>query len=403
VSLPDPVAQEGTRGAAPDRPDFRLGYRPELDGLRGVAILLVLVHHLHHEILPGGFLGVDVFFVLSGYLITSLLLQEWSRSGTISLRRFYARRALRLLPALALIVLALGAFAALFLDPWHAGMTWQGIWLTLSHVSNWFYALSSFSADNPLGTTWSLAIEEQFYLLWPTVLCVSLSRGLGRKALVAGGAALILAVACHRAVLVHLDVPVKRLYYASDTRADALLVGCVVAFLTWWGMVPRGASMRLLLRGLAACGFLYIGTKALTATWLDLLVHGGFAFTLVALATASILLMLVECPTDLSSRLLGLRPLVWIGRISYGLYLWHWPVRWFVYEQQALPRGPLQLLLALLLAVGLAALSFHLVERRFLRWKIRFQSPGARAPGAGAEGGDHPVGGSAAAKSSVMQ
>ena len=117
---------------------LKLGYRPELDGLRGISILLVYVHHLYHPIMPGGFFGVDVFFVLSGFLITCLLVQEWEREGSISLKNFYIRRALRLMPAVFTLILVIGGFALIFLDKRRAIETYQGIWLTLSYASNWF-------------------------------------------------------------------------------------------------------------------------------------------------------------------------------------------------------------------------------------------------------------------------
>lgn len=181
IPRPPLVSEFKLGSGTPQALGFRLSYRPELDGLRGISILLVFVHHFYHPVLPGGFLGVDIFFVLSGFLITSLLLQEWDSKGSINLRDFYIRRALRLMPALLALVLVLGVFAAFFLSGDGALLTYQGIWLTLSYVSNWLYAFHYVSPNNPLGITWSLAIEEQFYLLWPVILRFVLRSGISRR------------------------------------------------------------------------------------------------------------------------------------------------------------------------------------------------------------------------------
>src|SRR5688500_12397183 len=138
--------------------EFKLGHRPELDGLRGISIRLVLTLHLGFSFVSGGFLGVDIFFVLSGFLITSLLVQESNSHGRISLKKFYIRRALRLMPAVFVFMIGTGVYALLFLGPEQASLTYQGILLTLSYVSNWVFAFSETVKVGPLGITWSLAI-----------------------------------------------------------------------------------------------------------------------------------------------------------------------------------------------------------------------------------------------------
>ena len=209
---------------------IKLGYRPELDGLRGLSILLIYIHHLYYPILPGGFLGVDIFFVLSGFLITCLLIEEWDRECSISLKNFYIRRVLRLIPALLFLIIIVGGFALISLDKRRSIPTYQGIWLTLSYASNWLYALRYFSANNPLGVTWSLAIEEQFYLTWPLLLSLALRFKLGRRWMIYILVLIIAFVPLHRKLLAEQGASIFRLYYSSDTRADALLIGCLVAF-----------------------------------------------------------------------------------------------------------------------------------------------------------------------------
>jgi peptidoglycan/LPS O-acetylase OafA/YrhL len=219
---------------------YRFTYIPELDGLRGISILLVFIHHVYFTVLPGGFLGVDIFFVLSGFLITSLLLREWDQFGSLNLKLFYIRRALRLMPALITLVLILSAYAFIFLDHLTAAKTYQGIWLTLSYVSNWIYAFGLRSADNPLGITWSLAIEEQFYLLWPFILSLALlSKRFTHTRFLTILTLSTVVVALNRSLILEANASIPRVYYPSDTRADALLIGCLIAFVMAHHTIPR--------------------------------------------------------------------------------------------------------------------------------------------------------------------
>ncbi|MCM3870761.1 MAG: acyltransferase [Pyrinomonadaceae bacterium] len=356
---------------------YRLGYHPELDGLRGISILLVMVHHFYQSVLPGGFLGVDIFFVLSGFLITSLLLKEWNRDGTIRIRDFYIRRALRLMPALIATVLLLSLLAFFFLSGNNAFRTHQGVWLTLSYVSNFLYAFYYFSADNPLGVTWSLAIEEQFYLLWPVILWFVLKAGMSRRVLLGSLTLSILAIVLYRSLLVEYGTTIVRLYYSSDTRADGLLIGCLVAIVVAQNLFSRDNRFEFYAKVLAGIGFFYLVFMALNSTWIDLSLHQGLPFTLIPLSAGMILVVLVKWPPRTAIRALSFAPLVWIGQVSYGLYLWHWPVRWFVYGQQNLPTSTAQLLLVVFLTLGLTTLSYYLIEKPFLRLKNRF-SEGAQ-------------------------
>jgi peptidoglycan/LPS O-acetylase OafA/YrhL len=352
---------------------FRLGYRPELDGIRGVSILLVFIHHVFPKLLPGGFIGVDIFFVLSGFLITTLLLQEKSREGSINLKNFYVRRALRLLPALLTVVVALALFAVSGLAGSTAALTYEGIFLSLSYVSNWLYAFDLFSADNPLGITWSLAIEEQFYFLWPLILSLFLNSKLRRRWLFHGLWACIAGITVYRGALVLGGISIMRLYYASDTRADALLFGCLAAVVVSSGKLT-GRVNPILNRVLMVLSVLFLAVMAFAATWTTLLRYQGLLLSLIALSAAILLLEVLLSPGKTALLLLRWSPLVWVGQVSYGLYLWHWPVHWFVYHLKILPGSIVQPLLVIVSSFGLTGLSYYLVERPFLNWKRRLSS-----------------------------
>ena len=349
---------------------FRLGYRPELDGFRGISILLVLIHHLYHPLMPGGFLGVDMFFVLSGFLITSLLVEEWHQYGSISLKNFYVRRFLRLMPAVLLLILVLSVFAFLIQEKETAAKTFQAVWLTLSYGSNWFYAFDVFSANNPLGVTWSLAIEEQFYLAFPLLLLLALKLKLKHTSIVFLLLLSIIVIAFNRWSLAGQDVTIERVYYASDTRADALLVGCLVAFFASWGLFSY-KSVQLYLKIGSILALVFMCFMIGTASTSDVTLYET-GYVLIEISIAVLLIVIVVYRPRAIVRILGFSPLVWIGRVSYGLYLWHWCVRYYIYDGQSLPASYIQFTVALCLSFLLTLCSFYLVEKPILRLKGRF-------------------------------
>jgi peptidoglycan/LPS O-acetylase OafA/YrhL len=352
--------------SAPSEVARPLGHHAALDGFRGVAVLLVVAYHASSGNVPGGFLGVDVFFVLSGFLITSLLLREHDRTGRIHLGPFYARRARRLLPALV-IVLAYVAVAAAVSSGEERDTYIRFIWSTAFYLADLVPA--PISPGHSFGHTWSLALEEQFYFVWPLVLIVALRR---RRLLViaAGALAAAVAVAVLRGVL--WEQGVNLLWIKPYARADTVLVGCVAGCLYAAGRTKRlGAHAGIVVAANAA--FLLMIVAARFAGLEDPnLYHGGYL--VFAMLTAFALLATVEAGERGGLAWLHLPPLRYLGRISYGLYLWH-P---FLMEPFEGPRK----LVGLVISVGIAAASFELVERRFLRRKPRPLAAGE--PGADA-------------------
>jgi peptidoglycan/LPS O-acetylase OafA/YrhL len=348
---------------------FRLGYRPALDGVRGAAILSVLAVHTRHifgwPLLQGGNIGVDIFFVLSGFLITTLLVEEWDHAGTISLKNFYWRRALRLVPALLLLLAVLYYFADILLLPTEAADTRRAVPVTFAYASD--LAMAFFNLRlGALQHTWSLAIEEHFYLLWPLLLFAALKLGISRKRLVIVTLLLAAASALHRATLQQLGALPVRTYYGIDTRADALLIGCATGMCVSWGLI-RARSWRSLL----APALLFVMVCLVATDYASPFMHfGGFA--VLAFATAVLLINLILSPSNHLSALLECGPLVWLGRISYGVYLWHYPV--FKATSFLRVGWPLKLCVALAATLIVSSLSYYVLERPALSLKRRFVS-----------------------------
>jgi peptidoglycan/LPS O-acetylase OafA/YrhL len=338
---------------------------PELDGLRGIAILAVLIHHeLSSFRMKGGFLGVDLFFVLSGYLITSLLLAEFEKTRTISLRKFYIRRVLRLGPALALYLMA---SLAVTYHTQLISLTRQ-IWLivlALLYATNWRMAFGWDPVLDPTAIIWSLSIEEQFYLVWPILFFGCLALKLKRRYIIAGLGLTILAVMLHRYLLFDQGTELTRLYYGTDTRADALLMGCLIALVP---ITVVGLASRRWLKfvgGVAAAGLVYF---MIASSFGDAFLYRG-GFTGVALLAGIVTLVAANSPPRILSVALRWSPLRWLGRISYGLYLWHWLV---VRNTSLYYLGYWEPWARLGITLGMTVASFYLVERPFNRLKKRF-------------------------------
>jgi peptidoglycan/LPS O-acetylase OafA/YrhL len=371
--------QRESEGRPAPAAGFRLGYRPALDGLRALAVLAVLGVHSGLSWAGGGWAGVDVFFVLSGFLITALLLEEWQRTGAVSLRRFYLRRALRLLPALVVLLAVCWLFARACLPPRQEALTRQGVFSALGYYANW-RVFRHPDVHDLLTHTWSLSVEEQFYFLWPLALAVLLRLRLGRPALLGIVAAGVGGCAVLRAVLWHGSHAFPELYMRLATRADTLLLGCLTALLASGGLLPRAGWGRALLHLAAGAALLYLGWVLVCGRHTsDGWYYGGY--TLLAAACAVLVAALVSGPPRALAWLLEARPLVWLGRLSYSLYLWHYPLcllhAAYVARLGKLLGTPVPeaLRLPLLYAAVLlaAALSFYLVEQPFLRLKHRWE------------------------------
>jgi peptidoglycan/LPS O-acetylase OafA/YrhL len=327
----------------------------------------VLLYHGGVSWMPGGFLGVDVFFVLSGYLITSLLLAELADGGRIDLWRFWLGRARRLLPAALLLIATCLLVYAIFL-PGDLGRARGDAIASALYVNNWHQILAGHSYFQAFGRPsmfehlWSLAVEEQFYLLWPLGLGFGLAR-LGRGRMAALTLAVALASVALMAILYHPHGDASRVYYGTDTRAAQLLAGALLAF-AWpparlSARTGRGAGW--LLDGVGLLGLVVLLAAMIGLRDSDAVLYRG-GFELVALASVALIAAIAH-PAAHAGRVLGLRPLRWIGRRSYGIYLGHWPVMVLTRPGVDVRADPTLVLLAqCAVTVAIAALSYRYVE-----------------------------------------
>jgi peptidoglycan/LPS O-acetylase OafA/YrhL len=345
---------------------------PGIDALRAIAVLAVFAYHAGVGWMPGGFLGVDVFFVISGYLITSLLLAEYGRGGHISLGRFWVRRARRLLPAVGVLI-AVTMVVAAILEPDRVDALRGDAVASLAYVANWHFIIDQqsyfeqFQRPSLFRHLWSLSVEEQFYLFWPLAFAAGMKLAGRRRLLVGVLAGALASVALAWVLFDPHDA--SRVYYGTDTHAVGLLLGVALA-LVWspWDL-RRGNPGRWTGPVLDAVGVLALGYVVLSFVEVhdyDLgLFHGGYLW--LALFTA-ILIAVLAHPAARLGGLLALPPMVWLGLRSYSFYLWHWPVLALTRPgvDVSMPRGiliPLQLLAVL----ALAELSYRFVERPFRR------------------------------------
>jgi len=350
---------------------FRLGHRPGLDGLRGLAILMVLLSHMPNLALNGGFYGVDLFFVLSGFLITSLLLEEWRATGAISLKAFYVRRALRLLPALVVVLVAIVCLSA-WKDPAaQAAAVRKSALITLLYSVNWFKAYDALPSET-LSAAWSLSIEEQFYLIWPVLLVVLLRLGTSRRVTASVVIALLIASAGARAALWSpSNAGTHRVFFGTDTHADGLLCGVLAALLLGWGGGPSSAGMARAFNWAAHLFVAFLAVFLVLGWPFDpwLLQWGYLPLNLAA---AALVVCLVSSPWPALRFLFECAPMAWIGRVSYGVYLWHIVVFSMLGKVVRLP-GEWFWAAAVGLTLALSALSFYGLERPALRLKRRFE------------------------------
>ncbi|MBJ7422183.1 MAG: acyltransferase [Ilumatobacteraceae bacterium] len=392
-----------------------LTYMPSLDGIRALSVLAVIIYHANKMWLPGGFLGVEVFFVISGYLITLLLLAESEKNGSISLKEFWWRRARRLLPALWVVVLGVVVFAALFqremlgtlrgdvIAALLYGFNWFQIWVGTSYFTSFEFV--------PLRHLWSLAVEEQFYLIWPVVMLIVAKFGKRRLPIVSAvffGLAVILAI---YTALVYQpgtisnigDTPnqfmslfgqsvsrIDFLFLGTLTRSSGLLLGAALAI--WWRpwllQNSRAGANKLFdfigIGGLAALALMMWrfqtvieGTDEGTVGY-DFLFRGGFFLT--DLASLAVIAAAVHPSSKILARSLSNPVLVWLGRRSYGFYLFHWPVFQFYRRFAGKGLTPYEFVVLVLFALALTELSYRYIETpvrqgAVSRWWAEFRQP----------------------------
>ena len=363
----------------------KLGWKPALDGLRGFAVLAVMMRHFQYEgfndhaivFLPGGGIGVDLFFVLSGFLITTLLLQEWVTTGSISILNFYVRRGLRLLPAVAAFLVGFLVIAAFVPTPtvFTGEVSTTVLIKNLFGISTYSYNwLMAFEWDRVwgLGHLWSLSVEEQFYVVWPVLLLLLLRFRVSTVHLLAlTGAVFVVSASLP---FIRPEASFDRFYFATDYRIHTILVGCLLAQLYVGGFLKTSVTLHPLFKvGLtASIAFLVLAAVALEG-------EAGFVFlggyTFVAVAGGFVLTAALFATQGLGHQMLTNKAIVYVGKRSYALYLWHYAIGYWLRDLDIVP----QILLSFAASFLAAELSHRLVEAPALRLKEHF-GPASEVP-----------------------
>ncbi len=370
MARPTTHPEPSKTSVAPARgePPFRLGHRAGLDGVRGVAIILVLIAHLWPSPYSYSVSGVNLFFVLSGFLITALLLEEHSQRGTVNLSAFYTRRFLRLLPALILVLGACTIIAFIGARRISASFLSNEIWPALFYYMNWKQAWDGDSV-HLMRHAWSLSIEEQFYIVWPLGLVFLLRRKDPKSLANFVALGIFLSWAVRSLLFLGTAATTLRLYVGLDTRADSILAGSAVAVLVSFGLLPKSAPWKDLLRVAAHVSILGIAAITCLCSWrssASILVW----WLLLSLCSAVLILRIVTLEGGYLATVFSHPGLTYVGKISYGLYLWHYPVLkicesfdWPTWASRST---------GMIITVGFSLASYHLVECPFLRLKRHF-------------------------------
>ncbi|WP_035857887.1 acyltransferase family protein [Cryptosporangium arvum] len=364
----DTARSSVAEGQTFSRPRAGHQYNPALDGVRAIAVLAVLLYHGGVTFLPGGFLGVDVFFVLSGYLITTLLLTEYDRTGTLHLRNFWIRRIRRLMPALVLMVATVLVLFPMLGVEWPPSTRGDAL-AALLYVSNWWFLLrgesyaQAFEDPSPFQHTWSLAIEEQWYLFLPLVLIVLFRSRLGRRSLgwllgvgALGSAAVMAAV--------QSTSDGSRAYYGTDSRLQGLLVGAVLACLVA-SKFGRRLVDSVVVAVLGWVGLAGLVVACVVAAQADPRMYQG-GFLVLSVLAALVVASVVGSGRFSPNALLSWQPLVVVGVLSYGLYLWHWPI-FLVLSPERTGVDGIPLLIVRLALTGLVSVAGFIIVERPLR------------------------------------
>ncbi|MDP7989403.1 acyltransferase family protein [Bacillus sp. MHSD_36] len=352
-------------------------YMVGLDSLRGLAILGVILYHINFNWMPGGFLGVTVFFVLSGYLITDILAMEWKRNKRIDLKKFWLSRARRLLPGMIVMLVITLAWITIFHSSLLEKMRGDSL-AALFYVSNWWYIyhklsyFDNFNQISPLNHFWSLAVEEQFYVVWPFIISLGLyyiKKQSRMILLICLGA---FASALAMAILYEPGVDPSRIYYGTDTRAFSLLIGAVLA-LVWPSnrlankIIPKARFILDVVGGIALIIILVMFWK--TNQYDPFLYKGGMV--LLSIATALLVANLAH-PASRIAQFLRFRPLRWIGVRSYGIYLWHYPILTLTTPKvNAGDFSIIRAILQFLLIILIAQISWKFIEKPIRQGTLR--------------------------------
>ncbi len=375
----DPPASDAPASDGPrsDPPRFRLGNRPPLTGIRAPLILAVLVYHSNFRTLPGAWVTLQVFFVLSGFLITAMLASEGRRNGRISLARFYSRRAARLLPPLALVIVLMAVYAAFVSVADASQRLWGDSAAAIFYYADYRQALGDAPFFGYLAQTWSLSVEEQFYVIWSVLMVLAIATNRRRLAYWFAVAGIVASTADRLWIVFsapRFDHAVfTRVYYAFDTRADAIFLGCLLGLLANDGYFSawRPWASRLLSAG-AVCSAAFLVWILFSAP----LFHENLVvwwLPATTLASAVIILSLIISPLSIGARFIGLAPFVFVGDLSYMLYIVHFPV-YLALQPGAdgthLPYLPTEILrLGVIFAIAVA--SWYLMEQPLMRWRRR--------------------------------
>lgn len=361
-------------------------YMPGLDGLRALALIGVMCYHWGLDEAPGGFLGVSIFFVLSGYLITNILAMEWHHQGRIDLKQFWYRRFRRLLPAMLIMLLMTVVWMTLFDTSRLASLRYD-VAAAVTYISNWQFIFQdisyfeSFGPPSPLGHMWSLAVEEQFYLLWPLLMLIGLKWFPKRGQMFVFICTLAALSALLMALLHEPGSDPSRVYFGTDTRAFGLLTGAALAIV--WpsyklsGSVQRVAQLGLDVTGIGAL-LLVLYMMWSTDRYASWLYNGGMLLFSIA---AAVLVAVLAHPASLLAKVLGAGPLRWIGIRSYGIYLWHYPVL-ILTSPGGNPEGigAFYTLLQVAASVILASLSWKYIEQPIREGALRVWWQDVRHP-----------------------
>jgi peptidoglycan/LPS O-acetylase OafA/YrhL len=378
------VTQEALGGRAAEEtpkefdPSTRLGFRPALNGVRAAAVIPVVAGHTVSSLAPGGSSGVRLFFVLSGFLITTLLFEEWATQGLIRLGAFYTRRALRLLPALLFILLVDMVLVAVLDGGDAVRQHVPTVFSVMFYFANWRHI--SANGGREFGHLWSLSVEEQFYLLWPLGLFILLRFFRVRTVIIVAAccAAASWLVSEMLALQAHGGANLTEFaaspggrrheFFGTDAVAYAILIGCVFALLRSSGRIRQSDKYRSFIGLAGTLGFVVYAIYAATYPARG---HREVGLLILTFAFALLVLCAVDCPKAIVTQLLSTAPLQLIGRVSYGLYLWHFVILYHLHKHMPHISVAERTFIAAILTTAAVAFSYNFIEQPALRWKRR--------------------------------